>query len=59
LIGTVLRLAVALEVDVATLLEGIIYRPRLFSAERGGFEISSRPLFAVRSTDRPEGGADR
>jgi transcriptional regulator with XRE-family HTH domain len=57
LIGTVLRLAVALEVDVRTLLDGIVYRPRFFSAERGRFEISPRPLFDVGApTDRPEGG---
>ena len=60
LIGTTLKLAAALEVEMATLLDGIAYRPRFFSAERGRFEISPRPLFDIGpSGDRPKGGADR
>jgi transcriptional regulator with XRE-family HTH domain len=43
--GTLLKLAAALEVELSTLLDGIVYRPRFFSAARGEFEISSRKLF--------------
>ena len=45
LLGTAIKLAAALEVEVPTLLDGITYRPRFFSAARGEFEISPRPLF--------------
>jgi transcriptional regulator with XRE-family HTH domain len=59
-IGTVLKLAAALEVDLSTLLDGITYRPRFFSAARGEFEISSRPLFELAGDkDRSVGGTDR
>jgi transcriptional regulator with XRE-family HTH domain len=59
-IGTALKLAAGLEVDLATLLDGIIYRPRFFSAARGQFEISSRPLFELAARkDQPEGGGKR
>lgn len=58
--GTTVKLAAALEVEPATLLDGIAYRPRFFSAERGGFEISERPLFELAGReDRSEGGAGR
>jgi transcriptional regulator with XRE-family HTH domain len=60
--GTLLRLAAGLEVDMTTLFGGIAYRPRLFSAARGEFEISARPLLEIsgyEDEDRPEGGEDR
>ena len=59
---TLLKLAAGLEVDMTTLFGGIAYRPRLFSAARGEFEISDRPLLEVadpRKADRPQGGEDR
>lgn len=60
LLGTTLKLAAALEVDLATLLDGIVYRPRFFSAAHGEFEISSRPLFELGGReDLSGGGADR
>jgi transcriptional regulator with XRE-family HTH domain len=60
MLGTALKLAAALEVELSTLLDGIAYRPRFFSAARGEFEISSRPLFEFSaSDDRREGGEDR
>lgn len=46
-VGTVLKLAAGLEIDLVTLLDGIAYRPRFYSAERGAFEISPRSLFEV------------
>lgn len=55
---TLLRLAAGLEVDMTTLFGGIAYRPRLFSAARGEFEISDRPLLDVADpgrTGREEG----
>jgi transcriptional regulator with XRE-family HTH domain len=59
-LGTAMKLAAALEVELSTLLDGIVYRPRFFSAARGGFEISSRPLFELSAReDRREGGEDR
>lgn len=59
-IGTALKLAASLEVELSTLLAGITYRPRFFSAARGDFEISTRPLFERdTSGERLEGGADR
>jgi transcriptional regulator with XRE-family HTH domain len=60
LLGTAMKLAAALEVDLATLLDGIVYRPRFFSAARGEFEISSRPLFELSAPEgRREGGEAR
>jgi len=60
LLGTAVKLAAALEVELSTLLDGIVYRPRFFSPERGEFEISSRPLFELSGgEDRPGGGAGR
>jgi transcriptional regulator with XRE-family HTH domain len=57
LLGTALKLAAALQVELSTLLEGITYRPRFFTAARGEFEISSRPLFELAGDkDRSEGG---
>ncbi len=47
LLATAVKLAAALEVELATLLDGIVYRPRFFSAARGEFEISPRPLFEL------------
>jgi hypothetical protein len=47
---------------MTTLFGGIAYRPRLFSAARGEFEISDRPLLDVadpRKADGAEGGTDR
>jgi transcriptional regulator with XRE-family HTH domain len=59
-LGTALKLAAALEVELSTLLDGIVYRPRPFPAARGEFEISSRPLFELAARkDRSEGGGDR
>lgn len=59
-IGTALKLAAALEVELAVLFDGIVYRPRFFSAARGEFEISSRALFELAGREeRPAGGADR
>jgi transcriptional regulator with XRE-family HTH domain len=59
-IGTALKLAAGLEVELAVLLDGISYRPRVFSAARGEFEISERPLFELSGRrDRPEGGGGR
>jgi transcriptional regulator with XRE-family HTH domain len=59
-LGTALKLAAALEVDLAILLDGITYRPRFFSSARGEFEISSRPLFELAGRkERSEEGADR
>jgi hypothetical protein len=50
----------ARDVELSTLLDGIVYRPRFFSAARGEFEISSRPLFELASgRDRSEREADR
>lgn len=60
LLGTALKLAAALEAELPTLLDGIVYRPRFFSAARGEFEISSRPLFELPARDgRREGGEGR
>jgi transcriptional regulator with XRE-family HTH domain len=61
LLGTAMKLTAALEVELSTLLDGILYRPRFFSAARGEFEISPRPLFelAGRRRDPSEEGADR
>jgi transcriptional regulator with XRE-family HTH domain len=59
LTATTLKLAAALGVEVGTLLDGIVYRPRLFSAARGAFEISPTPLFDVGSSGDPRGGAGR
>lgn len=59
---TLLRLAAGLEVDMTTLFGGIAYRPRLFSAARGEFEISDRPLLQIASheqSDSPAGGSGR
>jgi transcriptional regulator with XRE-family HTH domain len=59
---TLLKLAAGLEVDMTTLFGGIAYRPRLFSAARGEFEISDRPLLEIAGhddADRPAGAADR
>lgn len=59
-IGTALKLAAALEVELSTLLAGIAYRPRFFSAARGEFEISPRSLFELDTWgERSEGGAGR
>ena len=59
-LGTVLKLAAALEVELSTLLNGFVYRPKFFSAARGEFEISPRPLFELTArNDRSVGGADR
>ncbi|HEY0280955.1 MAG TPA: helix-turn-helix transcriptional regulator [Solirubrobacterales bacterium] len=61
-LGTALKLAAALEVDLAIVLDGIVYRPRFFSAARGEFEISDRPLLQIighDDADRPEGGEGR
>jgi transcriptional regulator with XRE-family HTH domain len=59
-IGTALKLAAALEVELSTLLAGITYRPRSFSAARGEFEISPRSLFELSTcVERSEGGAER
>ena len=60
LLATAVKLAAALGVELATLLDGIVYRPRFFSAARGEIEISSRPLFELSGRrDRSEGGVDR
>jgi transcriptional regulator with XRE-family HTH domain len=60
LLGTAVKLAAALEVEMATLLDGIVYRPRFFSAAAGEFVISSRPAFElVGGKKRSQGGADR
>jgi transcriptional regulator with XRE-family HTH domain len=60
LLGTAVKLAAALEVELATLLDGIVYRPRFYSATPGEFEISSRPLFELSGPeDRPDRGAGR
>jgi transcriptional regulator with XRE-family HTH domain len=59
-IGTALKLAAALEVELSTLLAGVTYRPQFFSAARGEFEISPRSLFELGTCgERPEGGAER
>jgi transcriptional regulator with XRE-family HTH domain len=59
-IGTALKLAAALEVELAVLFDGIVYRPKIFSAARGEFEISPRPLFELAGDkDRSVGGTDR
>jgi transcriptional regulator with XRE-family HTH domain len=57
MLGTTLKLAAALEVELSTLLDDIVYRPRFFSTARGEFEISSRPLFEI--TDRRAGRRER
>jgi len=54
---TLLRLAAGLEVDMTTLFGGIAYRPRLFSAARGEFEISDRPLLEIAGHEESEGPA--
>jgi len=60
LLGTAMKLATALEVELPTLLDGIVYRPRFFSAARGEFEISSLPLFELTARkDRSGEGAGR
>ena len=56
-IGTAIKLAAALEVDLTTLLHGISYEPVLFSATRGRFRISDRPLFDLDAATRSDGGA--
>jgi transcriptional regulator with XRE-family HTH domain len=56
LLGTAVKLAAALQVDLSTLLDGIAYRPRFFSAGRGEFEISQRPLFELAGREDPSGG---
>ena len=59
---TLLRLAAGLEVDMTTLFGGIAYRPQLFSAARGEFEISDRPLLQIaghEDSDSPAGGPGR
>jgi transcriptional regulator with XRE-family HTH domain len=58
-IGTALKLAAALEVDLSTLLDGIAYRPRFFSAARGEFEISTRPLLELAARQGRSGGEER
>jgi transcriptional regulator with XRE-family HTH domain len=60
-LATALKLAAALEVEVSTLLDGIIYRPRFFSAARGEFEISPAGLFdgAVGPEAEPTNGMGR
>ncbi len=60
LLGTTIKLAAALEVELPTLLDGIAYRPRFFSAARGEFEISPHPLFELAGRKgRPERGPGR
>lgn len=58
---TLLKLAAGLEVDMTTLFGGIAYRPRLFSAARGEFEIPDRPLLEIADPGKAdrEGGAGR
>lgn len=59
-IGTALKLAAALEVELSTLLAGITYRLRFFSAARGEFEISPRSLFELGTCgERSDGGGGR
>ena len=57
-IGTALRLAAALGVEPAILLDGIAYRPRRLT-EPGRFEISAGALFDFGAGDRSAGGANR
>jgi transcriptional regulator with XRE-family HTH domain len=52
LLGTAIKLAAALQVEMGTLLDGIAYRPQFFSAERGKFEISPHPLFELSGPER-------
>ena len=57
ILGTALKPAAALEVELSTPLDGIVYRPRLFSAARAEFEISSTGLFD-RTTGPTAGSAE-
>ncbi len=57
-IGTALRLAAALDVEPATLPDGIAYRPRR-NTDPGRFEIFAGALFEVGTPNRPEGGGGR